>query len=115
MTTTETLSLPETVKILHRTFKLQERGYKESFGAPHLAQIDFVNSEISYLNLGGTETVDSVIHEILHGLFYTMRIDVDDTTEERIVSALSSGLVTVMVDNPDLFYSLQDMIDAEQS
>lgn len=109
----DTIALPETVKIMHKVFDLRERSYKESFGNTRLAEIDFMNNDINYLPLKGSESVDSIIHEILHGIFGVMQVDQHFTgdQEEYLVSALATGLTTVMVDNPDLFDALQDMLE----
>lgn len=111
----ETYGLPDEVKILHKIFTLRERDYKESFGTTRLAEIDFMQNEINYIPLGGSETVDSIVHEILHGIVGMFNINFKLTMdeEEYIVSTLATGLVTVMKDNPDLFYSLQDILEDE--
>lgn len=74
-----------------------------------------MESEINYLPMGGSETVDSIIHEILHGIvgMFNINFKLTHDEEEYIVATLSTGIVTVMKDNPDLFYSLQDMIEDE--
>jgi len=109
----DTIALPETVKILHKVFDLRERDYKESFGNTRLAEIDFMHNDINYLPIQGSESVDSIIHEILHGIFGLMQIDQHYThdQEEYIVSAMATGITTVMKDNPDLFDALQDMLE----
>ena len=106
------LALPESIKILHKVFDLRERQYHESFGNHRLAEINFLAEEINYLPVAKTETVDSIIHEVLHGLFAMFDLKMSDDQEEHVVSALATGLTTVMKDNPDLFPALQDMVDA---
>ncbi len=111
----EEYGLPDEVKILHKIFTLRERDFKESFGNTRLAEINFMQNEINYLPLGGSETVDSIVHEILHGIvgMFNINFKLTEAEEEYIVSTLATGLVTVMKDNPDLFYSLQDMLEDE--
>lgn len=112
---TTDFGLPDGIKILHKVFKLRERDYKESFGNTRLAEIDFMASEINYLPLGGSETVDSIVHEVLHGIvsMFGINAKLSHDEEEYFVSTLATGLVTVMKDNPDLFYALQDMLEDE--
>ena len=103
-------SLPDFIKILHKDFQLRERDYSESSGNHRLAEINFMKSEINYLPIEGSEVVDSVIHEVLHGLFHMFDIGVEDGLEEHIVSALATGLTTIMRDNPSLMPALQEML-----
>jgi len=54
-------------------------------------------------------TVDSVLHEILHAIWWNY-LDEEETTEERAVTMLSHGLVQVMRDNKKLFNELRDLL-----
>lgn len=106
-------TLPDSIKIMHKRFKLRERTGKETITDGRLAEINFLEAEISYLALEGSEVVDSLIHEIIHGIFKmtNLRNGMDAEDEEHIVTVLATGLTTVMVDNPTLFHSLQELID----
>lgn len=103
--------LPDKIRILHRDYKVRERDAKEHITTNKLAEIDFVNGEISYVDLGGSEVVDSIIHEVLHGLFRAFDLTDDIDEEEHLVSTLATGLTTVLRDNPDLFRELQKMVN----
>lgn len=48
------------------------------------------------------EEADTVLHEILHAVVFNMKLGLDPETEEQVVGALSSGLIGVFQDNPDL-------------
>lgn len=47
------------------------------------------------------EVADSVLHETLHGICYTMKLGFDEETEEKFVSAVATGLMGVFQDNPE--------------
>lgn len=102
--------LPETVKILHRTYTLTERTMKEQATSPGIAHIDTLSGEIKYMHTDATDTVDSVLHEVLHGLWYMFDLDGDQEVEEHVVKVLATGLTCVMKDNPVLFRKLQAML-----
>lgn len=102
--------LPSSIKILHKDFDLEERSYEDFKTDNRLAEINFIKAKINYLPLPGTETVDSIIHEVLHGIWRMMDLEMEEE-EEHIVTVLATGLTTVMRDNPDLFLKLQDMVD----
>lgn len=107
------VALPDTIKILHKVFALRERAYKESFGNARLAEINFMDGEINYLKLQNSEVVDSILHEVLHGVIHMFALDIGPEEEEQLVSAVATGITTVMKDNPDLMPALQDMLDNE--
>ena len=49
------------------------------------------------------EEVDTVIHELLHAVWYQMSLtDFDVQLEERVVRALGTGLTGLFADNPKL-------------
>lgn len=45
--------------------------------------------------------LDTILHEILHGVYWQYNIKSEDD-EERTVTAMSTGLTQVLLDNPDL-------------
>lgn len=82
-------------------------------------QIKFVNtSPIAHENLGQcdhkkmlicieeeqvpVEELDTVIHEILHAIWYQMSIGEGPMEEEPIVRRTANGLLQVILDNPEL-------------
>lgn len=58
-----------------------------------------------------TETADTLIHEIGHGISRGMDIDFKDKEqEEHIIRTLATGYVTVFKDNPKLLKALVELI-----
>lgn len=57
------------------------------------------------------EIGNTLIHEILHALFYIQGLNFPDKTEERIVLTLANGLTTVIKDNPGLLTTLSGLIE----
>jgi hypothetical protein len=55
----------------------------------------------------GPALADTVMHELLHAIFKTFALK-DEDDEERIVSAISKGLVGVLRDNPNFAPWLND-------
>ena len=55
----------------------------------------------------GPALADTVMHELLHDIFKTFALK-DEDDEERIVSALATGLVGVLRDNPNFATWLTD-------
>jgi hypothetical protein len=104
--------LPSSIRILHKKFALVERTPQQFMADNRLAEINFVEAEINYLPLPGTETVDSIVHEVLHGVWKMMDLGLEDE-EEHVVTALATGLTTVLRDNPTLFPKLQELVNKD--
>jgi len=47
----------------------------------------------------GAAKVNTLVHEILHGIVYQYGLELEDKQEETIVNVLSNGLTQVFVDN----------------
>lgn len=108
--------LPDFVRILHHKYTLKERSITDVVTDSRWGHIDFIKNEIQFTNRDSADTADTIIHEILHGLFRVFCIDLDekpDSTdvEEKVVTLLATGLVTVMRDNPTLFPTLQVIVE----
>lgn len=52
-------------------------------------------------NAGKIKTCDTLLHEVLHAIYWVYTIDEKDG-EERTVAMLSTALLQVFMDNPDL-------------
>ena len=55
----------------------------------------------------GPALADTVLHELLHAIFKTFALK-DEDDEERIVSAMATGLICVFRDNPNFAPWLND-------
>lgn len=51
--------------------------------------------------LTNIEEADTILHEVMHAIFFTMKIDLDEDIEEKVISALSTGLIGVLQDNKE--------------
>tara|TARA_R110002074_G_scaffold287858_1_gene459605 strand:+ start:742 stop:1068 length:327 start_codon:yes stop_codon:yes gene_type:complete len=47
----------------------------------------------------GAAKVNTLVHEILHGIMYQYGLELEEKQEEHIVTVLSNGLTQVFVDN----------------
>ena len=53
------------------------------------------------------EEADTLLHEIFHAVWYCMSIAMGNTDEEQVVRRLSTGMMSVMMDNPQLLKYFQ--------
>lgn len=107
------MKLPKTIRISHSSYELLPKHHINVTGDPVHGLIKYTEKEIEFVeNLKGNETVDTIIHEIFHGIFRStdLMFNQDGELEEHIVTVLATGLTTVMKDNPKLFLALQEMI-----
>ena len=58
----------------------------------------------------GVSHANTILHEILHAIIYQWNIELGEKEEEHLVSALSNGLTTVLVDNPNLMDYIKNKI-----
>ena len=47
------------------------------------------------------EEADTVFHESLHGVCYSMKLGLNHETEEKVVSTLATGILGMLQDNPE--------------
>lgn len=107
-------SLPDSIKVLHRRFKLTEKSMMEFSVDRRLGSTNLVKGEIEFLDTGDTDVVETIIHEALHAVWAMFDLPNDpkqDDLEEHVVRTLATGLVTIMTDNPRLFLTLQALLD----
>lgn len=112
---------PTALRIVNKTYDLQFDDVSEDSdlnwqGSPAMGMCDHETLEILIQeNLPPEEELETIIHEILHGIFYRMRVPIKDSNiEEEIVDRLGAGLAQVFVENPDLLNYIQTFIPREK-
>lgn len=61
------------------------------------------------------EEADTLLHEILHAIWYCMSIAEGGADEEAVVRRMSSGLIQVFMDNPQLLNYFADVYNLTNS
>ena len=105
------IAMPESIKIGYRDYKLEK--WKQTVATANEAQGQFFQKEgiIGYVTTEeGVSHANTIIHEILHAIIYQWNIELGEKEEEHLVNALSNGLTTVLVDNPELINYLKTKI-----
>lgn len=67
-------------------------------------------------NQTGSQLVNTLLHEVMHGIVYQMGIKMDgdaDVREETMVNSVTNGLCQVYVDNPWLLPWIQKEIKSD--
>jgi len=98
--------LPKTVKV-HPDFDPVLIEQRSSYwGSKNRAAGMFERSEkqiISYTkNLKPGDMEETILHELLHSIFYNYDININNRTEERLVTDISIGLFYIIKNNPKL-------------
>ena len=106
------------VKLRPRIIKVFGRAYVISYepalnlGATSVGLCDNSNLVIHVLDgQHPVEEYDTLIHELLHAIWFIMSIDYGGLDEESVVRRLASGLTGVFLDNPELLAYLQSIKD----
>ena len=104
------------VKLRPRIIKVLGRAYVISYepalnlGVPSIGLCDNSNLVIHVLDgQHPVEESDTLIHELLHAIWFIMSIDHGGLDEESVVRRLASGLTGVFLDNPELLAYLQSI------
>lgn len=103
----DTVKPPKKIKVGHYIFKVKKlRGADgQAHGVTGRFQAD-QGRILHVFNVHPATARDTLLHETLHGIFYAASastvLDIEDDVEEKIVSLLTSGLLSVLRDNPDL-------------
>lgn len=95
------LTCPDTIRVFGRTyvFNYEQAG---GLGQDRVGSCDNLHQIITVdANQSLVEEVDTVLHEVLHAICYTMKLNEPIDTEEKFVSALATGLIGVIQDNPE--------------
>lgn len=95
------MKAPRSVRILGREFRLRwrlPRSMPDAFGECYreAGRIDLARGQKPL------EETDTVLHEVMHAILYAQGRPDGGDTEEQYVRALSSGLVVVLRENPEL-------------
>lgn len=98
------MKLPDKVKVLHRTYSILPYTELDILRDSAWGNVDYMRGEIRIIEAPqASETIDTLIHEILHCVVRAMDVDFKDKQEEEdAVIKISTGLVTVLKDNPDV-------------
>lgn len=104
------------VKLRPRTIKVLGRIYVCSYepalnlGTGNVGLCDNSNLVIHILDgQHPIEEADTLIHELLHAIWFIMSIDHGAVDEEGVVRRLAAGLIGVFLDNPELLAYLQSI------
>ena len=105
------IAMPESIKIGYRDYRLEK--WKQTVANANDAHCQFFEKEVVIVYTEeekGVSHANTILHEILHAVIYQWNIELGDKEEEHLVSALSNGLTTVLVDNPKLMDYFKEKI-----
>lgn len=103
--------LPETINIGYQTIKLIE---EDSHMMEALGLYKQQEHIIAFRkNQNDREKSNTIIHEILHAIWFTQGLRNEDGAEERIVNTFANGICQVMRDNRRLMRILAQGVSDE--
>jgi hypothetical protein len=95
-------ALPASIRVAAFDFKVEEWHPMGSASARRYGEFSSMEGVIRIdPQAGRIKTLDTVIHELLHAVYWSYNIAGSDD-EERTVATMSTGLTQVLRDNPDL-------------
>ncbi len=104
------MDMPQKIKVA--CFDVSIEDWKPISAATNQKYGEFSSMEMLIridTSVDSIKVVDTLMHEINHAIYWAYGIE-DGDNEERTVSTLSTGLVQVIRDNPDLLAYIQDRL-----
>jgi len=98
------VNLPKRVRIGYRSYRVVEWPEHEARAAGRYGETDRL-SHVIRIQVRGVpvnQAAETLLHEIMHCIYEGQGVHQGDD-EERTVSAVSIGLASAMVSNPDVF------------
>lgn len=96
------MNLPDKVKVACFDIKIIDWEPREASVRGRFAEFSAVNQEIKIdTSHGDIKTVDSLLHEINHAIFWAYEIH-DEDKEERICGTMSTAWTQIFRDNPQV-------------
>jgi Zn-dependent peptidase ImmA (M78 family) len=100
---------PEVVRILGRNYVVVFEA-DSALGTNNLGTCDTQKCVIAIReNQHPVEEADTLIHEIMHAVWYCMSIAEGGADEEAVVRRMASGFAAVLMDNPILLDYLKSI------
>ncbi len=107
------MPLPTSLKIGYKTFSVSSWKTQDARAANSVGICDTLNNVILLdVERVATDVVQTLIHEILHAVWFVGDVQ-DSDQEERVVSILSAQLAQVLADNAGLRDYLTEVYDPE--
>lgn len=106
-------TIPKTVKVLHRDYALLEYTPDDLLLHNYWGDHNPIHGEIRYhIAKQGSETVDTLLHEVLHAIARMMDVEFKDKNEEEaVIAKLATGLTTVLKDNPKFTTAIVELLN----
>lgn len=97
------MTIPESVKLGWRNYRILQDEHRCSEEGDLSGEIDYANSVIYiYDKLSEDEKCVTLLHEIIHGIFYLSGRK-KQMNDEPLIECLSENLYQVIKDNPGMF------------
>ena len=105
--------IPNSIKIGYIDYQFDF--WPETFASTEEAQGEFFSQAqkigLKESTIPTRAGVNTLIHEILHGIYYQYGLEDNGQSEEKVVTTLANVLTTVFVDNPWLLKFIQKHTD----
>lgn len=93
------MKLPKSIKVGYKKYKVLQWQSTEDRSSPHLGNCDRLRNVIRVdTSYGDAETLNTLVHEVLHACWWNAGLRFDDI-EEEIVNTMANQLTQVLIDN----------------
>jgi len=99
--------LPKTLRIGYETYSLEAMAATAEDEGSFSSETNTIRAKLA--GRGERAIANTLIHEILHGIFYQSGLGETCQQEEAVVNTLANGLSQVMRDNPEAMRRILQM------
>ena len=104
------MKLPDKLRVGPFDFKIVVWSAEKGSDVQKFGEFSVVEGTISLDSSRAYKLMDTFVHEAFHALWWTGNLAEENVNEEDAVSVLSSGLLLLLRDNPDVLKMINQWV-----
>ncbi len=97
-------ALPKKLKVGYVDYRIEDWDTAQADASARYGETDRVRRIVRVdTTHSSQQSAETLLHEVLHCVYSMWNLPGDKDKEEKIITAMASGLATVWRDNPDVF------------
>lgn len=103
------MKIPNVIRIGGVDYEIEEHEHLNNGVNVLCGSIDYTSSTIklNYSNQKHQYKCISLLHEIIHGIIHHANLEIDESSEEKIVDTVAKGIYQVLQDNGHELFDIE--------